>query len=577
MIPLRILLVAFETSPKAAFAALWASIRRKRVRARNIIYAAAQQNSGYYPLWVAAVEPQKVEEFCGPAAGRDAMPIIPVIFDVSVEADALARTTDSLRAALGNGIAIYCDAHAGTQSGCLKLPGGGLSKFLDAVGRANSDAWLLPLIAGDEIAACAGKAIARALAETPDAAIVYWDEDRLDGRRRQDPWLKPDWDELLFLARDGLTGAGVFRISALRDANSDYKEEAVGPRTVSRAVTAMVARTGASAISHIPLILSHRQPGSAFATAAERKTFIEKTWREPVELTEIAGVPDALRPRFARRRPLPKVSILIPTRNRHELLRICMTGLSRLEYDGEVEITVVDNESDEPATRDYLDELAAAGVQIIRHSGPFNFSAMNNRAAAAATGEILCLLNNDIEMHDGGWLEAMVCHAMRPGVGAVGALLQYPDGTVQHAGVAVGTGNAAGHVYRGISVDEAGHRNMHRLTRRVSAVTAACLVVRKDVFETVGGLDETAFKVAFNDVDLCMRLSANGYRNILAGEALLTHHESKSRGSDFSADNFARYSAELAQLQERWGTKEFVDPYHHPLAMRSSEKFVLAS
>ena len=102
-------------------------------------------------------------------------------------------------------------------------------------------------------------------------------------------------------------------------------------------------------------------------------------------------------------------------------------------------------------------------------------------------------------------------------------------------------------------------------------------MVRKDVFETVGGLDETAFKVAFNDVDLCMRISANGYRNILAGEALLTHHESKSRGSDFSADNFARYSAELAQLQERWGTKEFVDPYHHPLAMRSSEKFVLAS
>lgn len=581
MIPLPILLVAFKASPKAALAALWASIRRKRVRARNIIYAAAQQNAGYYPLWVAAVEPGKVEEYCGALSpGDEALPIVPVVVGGQRGSiQDVARTVESLRVAFGNSTSIYCDAAgAGRPAGCPELPDGSLDQFLDTISAANPDAWLLPMLAGDEVAPFAGDAIARALADSPDAAIIYWDEDRLDGRRRHDPWLKPDWDELLFLARDGLTGAGIFKVSALRDPNADSRSEPVRSETLSQAVISLVGRTGANPVAvHIPLILSHRKPRSAFATAATRRKFIEKIWPEPLELAEIAGVPDALRPRFMAGSPLPKVSILIPTRNRHELLRICMAGLSRLEYGGGVEIIVVDNDSDEPASRDYLGQLAKDGVTIIQHSGPFNFSAMNNRAAEIATGEILCLLNNDIEMHDGAWLEAMVRHAMRPGVGAVGALLQYPDGTVQHAGVAVGTGNAAGHIYRGLSVEEAGHRDMHRLTRRVSAVTAACLVVRKDVFLEVGGLDEAAFKVAFNDVDFCMRLSAHGYRNILAGEALLTHHESKSRGSDFSTENFARYSSELAHLQERWGTKEFVDPYHHPLAMRSSEKFVLAS
>lgn len=580
MIPLSILLVAFKASPRAAIAALWASIRRKRVRARNIIYAAAQQNSGYYPLWVAAVEPKKVDEYCASAAaGNDAQQIVSLVFEANGAKGSMASTIESLKRAFGASATIFCSG-AGTAKrfGCLELPKGDLNEFLNALSAANPGAWLLPMMAGDEIAPHAKRAVGRALASDPDAAILYWDEDRLREGRRRDPWLKPDWDELLFLARDCLTGAGLFKISSLRDPHDGPEGKSMRPRDISRAVISLVAQAGADAkILHIPLILSHRQEKSAFATARERATDIKRSWHEPVDLTEIAGLTDALRPHFMIGKPLPKVSVLIPTRNRHELLRVCITGLSSLDYDGAVEIIVIDNDSDEPETLDYLDQLAESGVAVIRYSGPFNFSAMNNRAAAEATGEVLCLLNNDIEMHSGTWLDAMVRHAMRPSVGAVGALLQYPDGTVQHAGVSVGTGNAAGHVYRGIAVGDAGHQNMHRLTRSVSAVTAACLVVRKNVFQSVGGLDETAFKVAFNDVDFCMKLAARGYRNVLAGEALLTHHESKSRGSDFSAENFERYSVELAHLQERWGTREFIDPYHHPLAMRSSEKFVLGS
>jgi GT2 family glycosyltransferase len=273
--------------------------------------------------------------------------------------------------------------------------------------------------------------------------------------------------------------------------------------------------------------------------------------------------------------PLPKVSILIPTRNRHDLVRSCIGGLGELDYAGPIEIFVIDNDSNDSATIHYLAQLQREGVTVLRYPGAFNFSAMNNRAANAASGEVLCFLNNDVEMDNGSWLEPMVRHAMRPGTGAVGALLSYPDGSVQHAGISIGTGDAAGHVYRGLPVKDCGHRNMHRVTREVSAVTAACMVIRTQAFLDVGGFDECDLKVAFNDVDLCLKLLQRGYRNVFAGEACLTHHESRSRGSDFSETNQARYLHELDHLQRKWRTKGYVDPHSHPLVMRSSENFVL--
>ena len=252
-------------------------------------------------------------------------------------------------------------------------------------------------------------------------------------------------------------------------------------------------------------------------------------------------------------------------------------GLARLDYTGPIEIIVIDNDSDDSATVDYLARLQKDGVTILRYPGPFNFSAMNNRAAKAASGEVLCFLNNDVEMDNGSWLEPMVRHAMRPGTGAVGALLSYPDGSVQHAGISIGTGDAAGHVYRGLPVKDSGHRNMHRVTREVSAVTAACMVIRTQAFLDVGGFDECDLKVAFNDVDLCLKLLQRGYRNVFAGEACLTHHESRSRGSDFSETNQARYLHELDHLQRKWRTKGYLDPHSHPLVMRSSENFVFGT
>lgn len=580
MISFRTLLVAYRASPRATLAALWALVRGLRVRARNIIYAAAQQNPDYYPLWTSLIEGGKVSTYCDASPPAEKVPPIVAIIlgEAKGSTRAASQTIASLRAAFGETVTIYCDnGGANTGRTWRGLPKCSFGDFLASPAFSDPDAWLLPIIAGDELAPHAGKVIASALGRYPGADILYWDEDQLDGRKRDGFWLKPDWDELLFLARDTLTGAGLFKVASLIGPKNDLREMALSPPTISRSVISMVSRAKARpAAIHIPLILSHRRKGSNFATAAERRSAIEAVWHEPVELAEIAGMPGTLRPRFMAKAPLPKVSILIPTRNRDDLLRICMSGLSRLEYGGETEILIIDNESDEIATLDYLAQLAIQGVTIIRHPGPFNFSAMINRAAEMAKGELLCLLNNDIEMHDGTWLEAMVRHAIRPDIGAVGALLQYPDGTVQHAGVSIGTGNAAGHIYRGVPIGSTGHRDMHRLTRRVSAVTGACLVVRRESFLEVDGLDESYFKVAFNDVDFCLKLARKGYCNVLAGEAQLTHHESKSRGSDFSEENRSRYLSELAHLQEKWGTTEFIDPYHHPLAMRSSEKFVLS-
>lgn len=572
MIPLRAFFIAFRTSPRAAFAALWALLFGRRVRARNIIFAAAHKAPRYYPLWTAVIEPRKMEAYCAKVpAPTEHPPVLALVFGgQGASLKSLQRTVASLRDAFGGAVTICSDLPCSDRLGCRELRGNRLGN-LAAIATAGT--WLLPMIAGDRVARWTGAALSVALVSAGAPDMIFWDEDRIDGGKRADPWLKPEWDEMLFLARDFVTGAGVVNAAALSNSEAELPLTRQG---LSTTVASVVTRSrGRPRAAHIPLILSHRTAASIFATASERKEIVQSMWHQPVELKEIEAIPDALRPRFRARGSLPKVSILIPTRNRHDLLRRCVDGVLGLDYAGPIEIIVIDNDSEDPATVDYLERLCSDGLTVLRHPGPFNFSAMNNRAAASASGEILCLLNNDVEMDDGTWLEPMVRHAMRPGVGAVGALLKYPDGTVQHAGISIGTGDAAGHVHRGIAIADAGHRYMHRLTREVSAVTAACMVIRKDTFLEVGGFDENDLKVAFNDVDLCLRLTERGYRNIFAGEACLTHHESKSRGSDFSDANHNRYQHELAHLQSRWKTKGFVDPYSHPLAMRSSEKFVL--
>jgi GT2 family glycosyltransferase len=271
----------------------------------------------------------------------------------------------------------------------------------------------------------------------------------------------------------------------------------------------------------------------------------------------------------------PSVTAIVPTRNRCDLLRNCIEGVRRTDYP-RLDVIVVDNESDEPESLAYLREIANSGIRVIRAEGPFNYSALNNAAAAIAGGDLLCFLNNDVEMLDADWLALLVAQAIRPGIGAVGARLLYADRTVQHAGVFTGIGGGAGHGHRLLGENEPGYFRRAQLPQRVSAVTAACLVVERDKFLAVGGFDEETFPVAFNDVDLCLKLNERGWQSFYEPRATLIHHESKSRGSDSHKANRARFAEELAALKRKWRTDERPDPFHHPCLSPFCEQFLIA-
>ena len=272
----------------------------------------------------------------------------------------------------------------------------------------------------------------------------------------------------------------------------------------------------------------------------------------------------------------PKVSIIIPTRDRISLLKACVESIIQNTDYPSYEIVIVDNDSAEKETIRYFEEISKIdNLNILKFSGDFNFSAMNNYAVRMSSSKYICLLNNDTEIMAPNWLDELMRYAVRKDVGAVGAKLLYPDGSVQHAGVVLGLGGAAGHAHRNLSNDDRGYFGQAHFAHFVSAVTAACLVVAKEKFEVVGGLDAEGFKVAFNDVDFCLKLERAGWRNVYAPAAVLVHHESKSRGKDQSPQNIDRYLKELNLLQRRWNTASYRDPLHHPHLDPASETYVI--
>jgi GT2 family glycosyltransferase len=275
-------------------------------------------------------------------------------------------------------------------------------------------------------------------------------------------------------------------------------------------------------------------------------------------------------------RDLPLVSIIVPTKDKVHLLRSCIESVTRLTDYENYEILIVDNGSVENRTAEYLAELERNDrIRAVSYPGPYNFSAINNFAVRQASGSYLCLLNNDTEVVGPGWLTELMRYAVRADVGAVGAKLLYEDRSIQHAGIVVGIGEAAGHAHRFLPADQPGYFRTAHVTQFVSAVTAACLVVDRRKFLAVGGLDEEKLAVAFNDVDFCLKLEAAGWKNVYVPHAVLLHHESKSRGLDSSPMNIDRFRRELKILQGRWGTKGYEDPLFNPNLDPCSETFVL--
>ena len=497
-------------------------ILRKRVRARGQFAPLLSHSPRAYRLWTMQ------EADLPSAAGAEVEAPIVALIEASGDPVALQATLNSFAAA---GIA------------CRVLDPRADGSLTDQAAAINLSAtpWLLPVRGGDLIAPTAGADYLAAIGKAEqDCSLVYADDDLLDARGgRIDPHLKPDWNSELHDHCDFLTGACILRADP-HDLTAAMQHEAWAKAIVDRAL-----RRGT--VTHLHKVLHHRRvrPSGPMKVA-------------PVQIAE----------------RLPPVSVIIPTRNRVNLLRTCIVGLRATHYP-DLEIIVANNDSDEPETLAYLDALVAEGVRVLDQPGPFNYSTINNNAVAEAKGELICLLNNDIEVLAPGWLAVMATQALRPEVGAVGAQLLYPDGRIQHAGVVIGVGNAAGHAHRFLRPEAEGYFRRHALPQFISAVTGACLVVRKDKFLAVGGLDEENFAVAFNDVDLCLKLNQRRWQSFYEPRAVLVHHESVSRGFDTDPVGAARFAKELAALQRIWRTNEIVDPYHHPMLSRASEQFAL--
>lgn len=421
--------------------------------------------------------------------------------------------------------------------------------------------------------------VAREALAHPKAAIIYTDEDKIDGAGQPwGPYFKPDFDPDLLLGQNMISHLGCYRRDLLERIGG-FRLGFEGSQDYDLALRA-VSAAGPRAVRHIPAVLYHWRQGGADASFSESQLqrCIDAARRSIAEALEAEGrgdrvVDNPLVPVFNRvvrnlPDPAPLVSIIVPTRDRHELLAPCVEGILRRTDYPAIELIIVDNDSSAPETLALFDRLASdARVSILRSPGPFNYSRLNNLAAEAARGEVLLLLNNDTEVIDPGWLREMVSQAIRPGIGAVGAKLLYPDDTVQHGGVILGIGwpgGVAGHAYPGAPRHDPGAFGHLGLVRSVAAVTGACLAVRKALYAEVGGLDEVHLAVAFNDVDFCLRLMEAGYRNLWTPFAELHHKESASRGDDLVGRKAARFQAEVDYMRTRWGRLLDHDPYWNP-------------
>lgn len=427
--------------------------------------------------------------------------------------------------------------------------------------------------------------VAETLARFPQARVLYSDEDQigLDGQREQ-PHFKPDWNPDLLRSLNYVGLLAVFD-RALVSQVGGFRLGLEGALDYDL-VLRCVEQVQAAQIIHIPHVLCHRRVHAHSAAPqwpqkADALTAGERSVREHLQRlglsAQVRCEGNTHRIRYALPQPAPKVSVIIPTRNGLALLRQCITGvLEQTDY-ANLEVIVVDNGSDDAATVAYLSQLGRnARVRVLRDDGPFNYSALNNQAARAAEGEFLCLMNNDIEVIHPDWLTEMVALAARPGTGAVGAKLWYPDHCLQHGGVVLGIGDVGAHAHLRLRRGEAGYMNRAAATQNFSAVTAACLVVARSTYLDAGGLNEGELRVAFNDIDFCLRLQARGLRNVWTPHAELVHHESATRGNDRAAAQRKRCEAEAGFIRSQWAALLDWDPSYNPNLTLQRKDFSLA-
>lgn len=435
----------------------------------------------------------------------------------------------------------------------------------------------------DELTEDALYRIAVEIENHPDADIIYSDEDKIDvhGQRCQ-PHFKPDWNPELLYAYNYVSHLGVYRTSLVREVGA-FREGYEGSQDYDLLLR-VSERTATSRIRHIPEILYHWRitEGSTSREVAVKsyaipaglealRSHFARTGRSAEVRAD--AVPGIYRVRYLSNSN-PAVSLIIPTRNALDYLKKCIGSILKKTLYQNYEIIIVDNQSDNPETLRYLERVASnQNIRVLRYDHPFNYSAINNFAVREANGDLVGLINNDVEVIEPNWLGEMVSYATQPEIGAVGAKLLYGNGLVQHAGVIVGLGGVAGHAHKFYDGRHPGFYHRAQVPQAFSAVTAACLIVRKVVYEEVGGFNEENLAVAFNDVDFCLKIREAGYRNIWTPRALLYHHESISRGEDTAPEKRDRFMREIEYMKQFWGERLVNDPYYNPNLTYAREDF----
>jgi GT2 family glycosyltransferase/SAM-dependent methyltransferase len=431
--------------------------------------------------------------------------------------------------------------------------------------------WIVLLDHDDALSAHALALGVLALADRPDAGLLYSDEDKMDDDgRRSVPFFKPDFDPLLLLAQNYVCHMTMARTDLVREVGG-FREGLEGSQDWDL-VLRVSERLSAGQIVHVPHVLYHwrvhagstasARAAKPYATQAGARAVTDHLARVgadgEVTVNEVTGI---VRVKWSLPARPPKVSIIIPTRDGEYLAR-CLASLYATTDYPDYEVIIVDNGSQTDEVKDLFEDYGSVAT-VLHDQRPFNFSALNNDAVAHCTGEILCFLNDDCELVVSSWLGELVSQLLQDGVGAVGAKLLYPDGRIQHAGVVLGMGGVAGHAERLADRLAYGHFGWLQTARSLSAVTAACMVVRREVFGMIGGFDEVHLSVAFNDVDFCLRLREAGWRVVWAPNAILVHRESVSRGHD--PDVRPRdFGDEVAYMEQRWGHVLRADPAYNP-------------
>jgi len=439
----------------------------------------------------------------------------------------------------------------------------------------------------DMLAPHALKEVVRVLNSNPGLKLVYSDEDKIDEKdNRMEPNFKPGWNPEMFFSQNYISHLSVLKKEVV-DKIGGLREGYEGAQDYDLLLRAL-REIGEGEIAHIEKVLYHwRAAEGSTALCPEQKEYTTEAgvkalrdfFQESERITDVERglLPNTYKVSYPLPEEQPLVSLLIPTRDGYDILHKCVESiLEKTRYEN-YEIIILDNQTTDPATLAYFEHLKRGheNITVLAYDKPFNYAAINNFGVRHARGEIIGLINNDVEVISQEWLTEMVQYALIPEIGAVGAKLYYSNDTVQHAGVILGIGGVAGHSHKHFPKESHGYFSRLKIVQNLSAVTGACLLLRKELFEEVGGLDEEHLAVAFNDVDLCLKIRAKGYRNLWTPYAELYHHESISRGAEDSEEKQARFQSEVLFMKDKWGGMLENDIYYNPNLTNQHENFGL--